>query len=210
MKFLNFQRVLCISPHPDDVEYGMMGTIKKYKGTKFDILCLTEGGDYDVTTAKSRLDEVARVWKEDIGENINLLFTDKKYLKELGQDGWVNYIETHFICVDHDCIFVPTADDSHFEHKFVNELSYPLTRIKDLSIIEYRTPSTQDTWTPNLFVDITEQFESKYTQLQRFTSQKHRWYFKKDLIKSFHSNYQSYKKGIKYVEKFKARQLYRL
>ena len=27
MKFLNCNRVLCLSPHPDDVEYGMAGTI---------------------------------------------------------------------------------------------------------------------------------------------------------------------------------------
>ena len=34
-KFLNFNKVLCLSPHPDDVEYSMLGTILKYNGTKF-------------------------------------------------------------------------------------------------------------------------------------------------------------------------------
>ena len=34
MKFLNYDKVLCLSPHPDDVEYGMLGTIMKYKDTK--------------------------------------------------------------------------------------------------------------------------------------------------------------------------------
>ena len=41
MKFLNYDRDLCISPHPDDVEYGMLGTIMKYKDTKFDIIVLS-------------------------------------------------------------------------------------------------------------------------------------------------------------------------
>ena len=41
-----------------------------------------------------------------------------------------------------------------------------------------------------------------------FKSQKDRWYFQEDLLKSFHSNFQSYKKGIKYVEKFKTVQFY--
>ena len=36
MKFLGFDNVLCISPHPDDIEYSMFGTIDKYKDTKFD------------------------------------------------------------------------------------------------------------------------------------------------------------------------------
>ena len=41
MKFLGFNKVLCLSPHPDDVEFGMMGTILKYTNTVFDILCLS-------------------------------------------------------------------------------------------------------------------------------------------------------------------------
>ena len=40
MKFLNYDKVLCLSPHPDDVEYGMLGTMMKYKDTKFDIIVL--------------------------------------------------------------------------------------------------------------------------------------------------------------------------
>ena len=47
MKFLNYDKVLCLSPHPDDAEYGMLGTIMKYKDTKFDIVVLSQGGDFD-------------------------------------------------------------------------------------------------------------------------------------------------------------------
>ena len=90
----------------------------------------------------------------------------------------------------------------------VNELAYPLTRIKNISILEYRTPSTLDSWIPNTFTDITKYFEEKCERLQSFKSQKDRWYFQEDLLKSFHSNFQSYKKGIKYVEKFKTVQFY--
>jgi len=41
-RFLNFNRVLCLAAHPDDVEYGMLGSIMKYTDTKFDILVLSE------------------------------------------------------------------------------------------------------------------------------------------------------------------------
>ena len=30
-KFLNFNKVLCLSPHPDDVEYAMLGSMIKFK-----------------------------------------------------------------------------------------------------------------------------------------------------------------------------------
>ena len=54
MKLLNYDKVLCLSPHPDDVEYGMLGTICKYKNTQFDIVFLSQGGDFDQSTAKER------------------------------------------------------------------------------------------------------------------------------------------------------------
>jgi LmbE family N-acetylglucosaminyl deacetylase len=52
MKFLNFNRVLVLAPHPDDAEYSMSGVVLKYTDTHFDILCLTQGGDCDSTTDK--------------------------------------------------------------------------------------------------------------------------------------------------------------
>ena len=50
MKFLNFNKVLCLGAHPDDVEYGMLGSMCKFTDTKFDILVLSEGGDFDKST----------------------------------------------------------------------------------------------------------------------------------------------------------------
>ncbi len=97
MKFLGFNKVLCLAPHPDDVEYSMGGTIIKHYNTQFDILCLTQGGDCDVTTGNSRLDEVRNSWESTGITNINLYFSPYKLLKEKGEDEWVNYIETNFV-----------------------------------------------------------------------------------------------------------------
>ena len=210
MKFLNFNKILCISPHPDDVEYSMSATIKKYKDTTFDILCLSEGGDYDTTTSTLRKSEVIKFWDGFNVTNVNLLFSNLKLIKDMTHDAWINYIEYNILVDGHECIFVPSSNDSHFEHKFANELAHPLSRVKNLSIIEYRTPSTLDTWIPNSFVDITEYSDEKFNQLSVFKSQSDKWYFKLELLKSFHSNYQSYKKNIKYVEKFKIMELYRI
>ena len=42
MKFLNLDKVLCLSAHPDDIEYGVLGSMIKFKDTQFDILVLTD------------------------------------------------------------------------------------------------------------------------------------------------------------------------
>ena len=209
MKFLNFNKVLCLSPHPDDVEYSMSGTIIKNYDTIFDILCLTQGGDCDVTTSNSRLDEVRNSWESTGIININLYFSPNKFLKEKGEDEWVNYIETNFINkIDYDCICTTSAYDSHFEHKTVSNLGWPLTRIKSISLVEYCSPSTLENWIPNTFIDVSEAYKLKLKMLKEFTSQQHRSYFKEDTIKGFHTNFQCSKKGTELVEQFNLKQLF--
>jgi len=208
-KFLNFDRVLCLSPHPDDVEYSMAGTILKYQDTHFDIVCLTQGGDCDTTTNMSRLDEVVSVWRESNVNNFSLYFTSYKLLKELGEDEWVNYIEREYILKnDYNCIVTPSQYDSHFEHKIVCNLGYALTRISPISLIEYYSPSTLETWVPNVFIDITEHYDVKIKMLQMFKSQLHRSYFNESILKEFHTNFRCSKRNVKLIEQFKFKQIF--
>ena len=207
-KFLKFNNVLCLAPHPDDVEYSMGGTIIKHTDTQFDILCLTQGGDCDATTGDSRLDEVRNSWKSTNITNINLYFTSNKLLKEKDEDQWVNYIETSYDLKNYDCIFTPSINDSHLEHKIVSNLGWPLTRVSSISLIEYYSPSTLETWVPNTFIDISKVYNTKLRMLREFKSQQHRPYFSLDTLKGFHTNFQCSKKGTSLVEQFNIKQLF--
>ena len=206
MKFLGFDNVLCLSPHPDDVEYSMLGSINKYKNTHFDIYCMSKGGDFDKSTCEGRWSENEKVWITF--KNVSLHFSDYSFIKNHPEDHWVHEIETRFLNKkNYDCIFVPTYIDSHFEHKIVNNLAPALSRNKPLSIVEYKTPSTLDEWTPNLFSEITPFYLTKLGLLKLFESQRGKWYFEEDVLLSFHSNYPCHKRGLEKVESFKIKQL---
>ena len=223
MKFLNYDRVLCLSPHPDDVEYGMLGTIMKYKNTQFDVVVLSQGGDFDKSTATERKDECKNVWNNI--DNINGYFIDdSKFIKDKDEDEWVNLLETKFDISKYDCIITTSPSDSHFEHKIVSNFTYALIRRTKCGLIQYKSPSTLGDWIPNLFVDIMVQVKRKqddghsmdtdvmfsaflwYIKLNRlalFESQKDKSYFSEESIKSFHSNYQCSTRGMTSVESFK-------
>ena len=85
MRFLNFNKVLCLSPHPDDVEVGMMGSVIKHPDTHFDILCLTRGGakGFDDTNELDRRGEVYSVWSKTDCSNIGLYDSKFDYLLDL-------------------------------------------------------------------------------------------------------------------------------
>jgi len=208
-KLFNFNKVLCLSPHPDDVEYSMSGTIIKNYDTNFDILCLTQGGDCDKTTNNDRLKEVVNSWKITKVDNVNLFFSPNKFLKERGEDEWINYIETNFINkYSYDCILLPFEFDSHFEHKTFSTFGWPLTRVTGISLMEYYTPSALETWIPNTFINISEIYEIKLNMLKQFTSQQHRSYFTKKTLDGFHTSFQCSKKGYNIVEKFNLKQTF--
>lgn len=208
-KFLNYDRALCLSPHPDDVEYSMGGTIMKYKDTHFDVLCLSQGGDCDETTHIQRLAEVENFWKKSGCKNVTLYFTDIKHVKDLVEDLWVNLIESKYVNQNqYDVIFTTASFDSHFEHLITNHLAYPLSRIQKISIVEYCSPSTLETWIPNMFVDINDEFETKVEALQAFNTQKSRKYFTRKTIQDFNTNFRCSKRGLEYVEQFKINQIF--
>jgi LmbE family N-acetylglucosaminyl deacetylase len=204
MKFLNFDRVLCLSPHPDDVEYSMSGTILKHGDTHFDILCLTQGGDCDETTSQDRIIEMHNAWNVSQANNYTVYSSDSKLLKDKDVDQWINYIETTYMNkFKYDCIMTTSEHDSHFEHGIVSSLSAPLSRVKAYSIIQYRSPSTLETWIPNLFVSLDGFLDIKKKMLQQFKSQIDRPYFSDIVLNGFHTNFQCMKKGKGFVESFK-------
>jgi len=223
MKFLNYDRVLCLSPHPDDVEYGMLGTIMKCKDTKFDVVVLSYGGDFDKSTSIKRQLECEKVW-EHIDNISGCFIEDSKFIKDKDEDEWVNLLENQFNISDYDCVLSPSINDSHFEHKIVGNLPDALVRRSRCGITHYRSPSTLDSWTPNFFVNLNylvdrkvEDGHSRETQklfsavvwylklnkLKLFKSQQDKSYFKDESIKSFHSEYHCTSRGLNNVESFK-------
>lgn len=204
MKFLNFDKVLLLAPHPDDAEYSAAGTILKCSNTHFDILCLTQGGDCDVTTGENRIQEVLNAWAVSGASNYTLHFSNKKLLKHKDVDQWINWIEVNFTKqYSYDGILIPSEYDSHFEHVVVSSLAAPLARVNPYSIVQYRSPSTLGTWMPNLFVSLSEHYVTKKNMLQEFVSQKHRPYFSEEVLDGFHTDFQCMKKGKGFVESYK-------
>tara|TARA_S200002703_G_scaffold159827_2_gene174951 strand:+ start:2793 stop:3413 length:621 start_codon:yes stop_codon:yes gene_type:complete len=205
VKFLNFNKVLCLGAHPDDVEYGMLGSMCKFTDTKFDILVLSEGGDFDKSTGKDRQTECKNIWNKI--SNVNGEFTDVKHVVNHQEDEWVNILESGgYISTDYDCIFTLPSKDSHFEHRIVNSMTPALVRHKKIGIISYRTPSTLDNWISNFYVEIN--LNEKMDHLKEFKSQLSKPYFSKNSLNSFHSNYQCFKKNIEYVELFRVEIIY--
>ena len=214
MRFLNSDKVLCLAAHPDDVEYGMLGSILKYTDTKFDILVLSEGGNFDDSTSVDRHKECESIWNGI--DNITGHFLPIKHLADISEDKLINTIESKFNISDYNSIFTPPIEDAHFEHRKVNRVSYGLVRRMRCGLITFRTPSALDSWIPNFYVDLSKTITSngsivmfsKKKALLKFESQQDKSYFHDNSIDSFHSNYQCSQRDMTFVESFKIERCY--
>tara|TARA_R100000329_G_C7591173_1_gene209642 strand:- start:36 stop:662 length:627 start_codon:yes stop_codon:yes gene_type:complete len=207
MRFLNLKNILCLSAHPDDVEYGVMGSMAVYSETQFDVLVLSSGGDFDKTTDEDRVNECKKVW--GWFENVNGEFSDFSFVKDNSEDFWVNHIENKYDIKSYDAILTLPNQDSHFEHRMVNQISFALLRGINVGLITYRTPSTLEEWIPNYYVDVNSVIQNKVGILRdSFVSQKDKLYFQEKSIRDFHTNYLCSKVGIGYVEQFRVERLF--
>lgn len=195
---------MCLSPHPDDVEASMGGTILKYHKTKFTSIVFSTGSVHDPTSNEARWNECKEYWKGI--KQIKQVFPSP-LLKMYDQEEWINLLEKNYQIGDYDAIFMPSNQDTHYEHRFVNGIGMALTRNLPVSIVEYKSISTLDSWVPNMFVDVEEEEMEKVERLQHFKSQNKR-YFRSDYMKAFHSHPTSIRKNIIITEPFRVVTLY--
>lgn len=204
MKFLSCKNVLCLSPHPDDIEYSISGTIKKYNQTRFETFCFSASGKNDKTVTQDRYGEIKQFWKSYGCKNLKQKISAECYIQDKQFEEWVQLIELLINECNFDCVLAPSYEDSHNDHKYINSMVEPILRVNNANFIEYKTPSSLNSWIPNLFVDVSEHVDFKVDCLyDSFKSQNHKSYFDKENLKNFHINFQCLKKGIKYAEQFK-------
>jgi len=208
MRFLNSKNVLCIGAHPDDVEYGMAGTFSKCIDTDFLVLVMSDGGDFDKTTTyEDRREENKNVWS--VFDNVSGVVNNQDFVKNQPEDEMVNFIETNF--KEFDLIVTTPQEDSHFEHRMINNLGPALCRRSPITLVEYRTPSTLNHWIPNHFEPLEPyDYEVKKAALRKFTSQQKAPYFNEKCIDSFHHNFLCSKKGLIRVESYRIVESYSL
>lgn len=207
MQLLNFDSVVLLSPHPDDIEVSMGGTIMKYQDTFFNSIVFSTGSVHDPVANDDRWKECDAYWK-DLDNNLKQYFL-APLLDMYSEEEWINLLEERFDFREYQALFLPPNLDTHYEHRFVNLIGMALTRNIPISVIEYRAISAMDTWIPNMFIETSEFVKEKVKRLVNFRSQ-NKSYFKPKYMQAFHSHINSVKKHIDVTEQFKITTLYNL
>ncbi len=171
-------KILVISPHPDDETLGCGGTILKHKdiGDKIYWLIITNidvknGWDKDII--KKRQKEIETVAEMYGFEKTFKLDYPTAKLDTIPIQEIIKSISEVILEIKPEIIYLPNRSDVHTDHQITFKAAYSCTKnfrypfikkilmYETLSETEFAPALPENTFIPNVFVDITNYFEKK-------------------------------------------------
>jgi LmbE family N-acetylglucosaminyl deacetylase len=195
---LEFNNILAIGAHPDDIEYSCLGFLLNQKNAGVKILTYTasHGSREDFLKGSIRIKESAKS-----SEFNNFIF----FLRESGKFDYGEIEKEIRIILNSekvDCVLVHDPNDSHQEHRMLYDIVISAIRRLDLSVIRYKSVSSTNLFHSNLIVNVSDFMEFKFNALAFHESQKSKTYMSKNSIESFHRLYWPGKTTVEFYESF--------
>ena len=176
-------RIVVIAPHNDDEILGVGGTMAKYAKQGHEVIvCEVTAGDLE--------DEMVQLQKrEAIAShelmNVKTHFMDLPVvgLREMKTTELNAAFQRHMQELQPDIVFLPHKGDMHIDHRMTIEAAMVALRpvslpnlkaiyaYETLSETDWNTPSVDNSFIPTLFVDITDEMETKLEAMKCHASQ---------------------------------------
>lgn len=203
-------KVIAIGAHPDDIEIGAAGTIKKFSNSGAEVFFLI--ATYGENSHPAPALQIEQRKKESIASaeylGVKQIFFLNLHDTKIEHNGMtVSAIEKYINLLDPNFVLTHTKEDGHQDHKNLAFSTISACRRKKINILHYETPSTAQTFLPTLYSDISDTIKYKLETLKMFVSQNHKNYLDPEVIKGL-SQYRGYTSGSEYAEGFEVSKFY--
>lgn len=177
-------KVLVVATHPDDETLGCGGTLLKHKSKKDEIhwlICTTLEEDHpSFKKREEEIDEVNKLYDFNSIYNLRLSTTrvDEYTINEI-----INKISSIINEVKPNIIYLPFKSDVHSDHRKIFEACYSCTKsfrypfikkiymMETLSETEFSVSLKEDSFVPNVFVDVSNFFQEKLKIMNVYKSE---------------------------------------
>lgn len=185
-------RFLVVGAHPDDIEFGCLGTLLKY-GTDATIRCiiLTAGefSDNGIDRGTETKKALAAVGITDV---VVLGFPDGNlYGNLVSNRQTVAAIEHHVKAFKPTVVLTHTPYDTHQDHRATYDAVMSAIRMTPVTRVTWAGPSSTREFSPNLLVNIDSQWDKKLAALAKHESQAHRSYMTIESLEAAHADRRS-------------------
>jgi len=185
---IKHEKVLVIAVHPDDETLGCGGTLLKHKanGDAVHWLIVTsvqEQHGFASSVVETRRQEIKTASSMYGFDGVHHLDFPTMQLDDIPFSRLIGSISDVFGQVEPDIVYLPFKGDVHTDHHVVFKAAYSCTKsfrypyikkimmMETLSETEFAPAITEDSFAPNLFVDITDFIERKIEIMKTYKSE---------------------------------------
>lgn len=192
---IDTSRILACGAHPDDIEYGCLGTILKFNPELSIGYIASCGGVGDESSGETRLHESAQALS-----SLTKLYTRN----QIGTQDYniIQSIEDIINKFNPTLILAHSLHDTHQDHVFLNQCVLAAARRCLCTILFYGILSNTPSFSPTLFVNISTTFDMKQKALACHKTQTDKTYMSKSYLNVFNTHQYSRLRGIEYTEAF--------
>lgn len=201
----NLKKVLVLSPHTDDGEFGCGGSIAKLISQGQEVFYVAfsaaeksvpEGFPPDIL----RKEVVEATGVLGINNHNLIIFNfsvrDFPSVRQLILEEMIKIKNT----INPEIVFLPSTNDTHQDHKTISEEGF--RAFKNITMLGYEVPWNNLTFTTNCFITLEEQYlKKKIDALKCYKSQYDRNYASEDFIRSL-ARTRGTQVGVRYSEAF--------
>ena len=181
-------KVLVLAVHPDDETLGCGGTLLKHKanGDEIHWLIATEIKESEAFTkemVKKRKSEIKKVALSYGFDSVNELGLFTMRVDEYSMSELISKISKVFKRIKPNIVYLPFKSDVHSDHRKIFEAAYSCTKVfrypfikkiymmETLSETEFAPSVKEDSFIPNVYVDISKFFEKKLEIMRIYESE---------------------------------------
>jgi len=177
-------KVLAIAVHPDDETLGCGGTLLKHKANGDDInwlICTTI--DKSNKYYKAREEEINKIQKTYDFDSMHNLELKTTQVDEYSVSELITNISSVINKVKPNIIYLPFKGDVHSDHKYIFDAAYSCTKafrypfikkiymMETLSETEFSLSTKEDSFVPNVFIDISNYMDKKIELMNIYESE---------------------------------------
>lgn len=177
-------KVIVIAVHPDDETLGCGGTLLKHKANGDEIhwlICTQTNPKNDFYKIREKeIDTIHALYNFDSVSNLKL---KSMQVDEYSMSYLIEKISKVINDIKPNIIYLPFKGDVHSDHRKIFEASYSCTKsfrypfikkiymMETLSETEFAPSTKEDSFIPNIFVDISEYIDKKIEIMKVFESE---------------------------------------
>lgn len=183
-----FNKILCLAPHPDDIELGCGGTVSKLTELGKEVYyCAFSLCEKSIPKGFSNgiLKEELKNSCRKLGISDTNIYQYMFEVREYKRDRQLILEELVKLKneIKPDLVFLPMPNDVHQDHCTISEEG--IRAFKKSTILAYEVPWNNFSLENNLFIELTEeQLQKKIEALKAYESQYFRSYANEEFVRS--------------------------